>query len=126
MSESVAVVGSRGFQDLDMVREYVRGLPLGVEVVSGGARGVDTVAEETALACGLHMKSFPAEWGKHGGAAGYIRNHDIVKRADRVVAFWDGESKGTKSTIEIAMKAQKPLDIFVRPRTDQSEEPDDE
>lgn len=115
MSATVAIVGSREFPDLDVVREYVRRLPEEVEVVSGGARGVDTAAEEEAHDRQMPVKVFPAEWDKHGKGAGFIRNRDIVKAADFVVAFWDGESRGTRHTIREAVRQGKPMDVFVRP-----------
>lgn len=64
-----------------------------------------------AAAHGLPYKEFPADWEAHGKRAGFIRNQQIVNYADRVVAFWDGESKGTKSTIDMALKAKKRLDV---------------
>lgn len=107
----VAIVGSRDYGNLEAVRAYVRGLPKDTVIVSGGARGVDSVAEQEARRCGLEVLIFPAEWGKYGKSAGYRRNVDIVTAADQVVAFWDGVSRGTKHSIDLARAQGKLLEI---------------
>lgn len=108
----VAIVGSRDYPNRDAVREYVRNLPADAVVVSGGASGVDSVAEDEASRCGLQTVIYLADWNKHGRAAGPIRNRMIVQEADRVVAFWDGRSRGTKNTIDTARSLGKPLEVY--------------
>lgn len=109
---AVAIVGSRDFKDLDLVRRFVEGLDDGSIVVSGGARGVDAVAVRSALACGFTVQVFKADWERHGRAAGVIRNEQIVRVSDRVAAFWDGKSKGTHDTIKKAQKAGKQVVVY--------------
>lgn len=108
----VAIVGSRDFHDLDAVRAYVAALPAGATVISGGARGVDSTAEQAARARGLKVETYPADWDEHGKSAGMIRNATIARRCDRLVAFWDGKSKGTKNTILRARNFGKPVEII--------------
>lgn len=110
----VAVVGSRDFANLDLVRMVVDRLGEGdgVIIISGDARGVDRTAQEEAASIGLVVEVYPAEWAIHGKSAGYVRNVDMVKRADKVIAFWDGQSKGTRFSIEQALKQQKRLEVF--------------
>lgn len=108
----VAIVGSRGFPALTQVSKYVHALSPGTEVVSGGAKGVDETAAKAALACGLTLTEYLPEWDKYGKKAGFIRNGLIVGDADKVVAFWDGESRGTLNTIKKAVKAGKPVEIY--------------
>lgn len=79
--------------------------------MSGGARGVDIIAERAARARDLSTHIIFADWTKHGKSAGYRRNVAIVAVAHRVVAFWDGQSRGTKHTVDIARKAGKPVDV---------------
>lgn len=107
----VAIVGSRWYPEQSHVRNFVMGLPKDTVVLSGGAKGVDSWAEKWARYYGLDVEVFPADWEKHGRRAGYLRNVDIVNACDRVVAFWDGASPGTRHTIEIARKAGKPVAI---------------
>ncbi len=83
-----------------------------VSIVSGGAQGVDTMAERYAKEHKIKMQVLPANWQKHGKSAGYIRNVDIVKLSDVVVAFPMGDSKGTRHTINIAMKEKKLVYMF--------------
>lgn len=108
----VAVVGSRGFGDLEMVRAYVRSLPVGTVVVSGGARGVDSVAVAEAERIGLETIVFIPNWKKHGKRGGIIRNTLIVESADMLVAFWDGQSAGTGSSILLAQEKGIPTDVY--------------
>ena len=78
-------------------------------LVSGHAKGADTFAELYAEKYGIDIKIFPPEWSKYGRAAGPIRNKqmlDYISEADEnlVIAFWNGQSKGTKHTVETANK----------------------
>jgi len=110
----VAIVGSRDYPHLNEVETYVRHklAPVAATLVSGGARGVDSVAEREARKLGLQCFIFRADWELHGKSAGYIRNHDIVANCDRLVAFWDGESKGTKHSIDLALEMKKTLEVI--------------
>ena len=109
----VAIVGSRNYSDPERVRAYVRKLPPNTVVVSGGARGVDTWAVEEAKLHLFETVVFPADWNKWGKSAGYVRNITIVENADRVVAFWDGGSRGTMHTIRLAHKYKKPVEVYI-------------
>ena len=107
----VAIVGSRRYADLGAVRTFVETLPLDAVVISGGARGVDTAAVDAAKARGLAVEVFPADWSQ-GLGAGFARNHTIVQAATEVVAFWDGESRGTAHTIRTAQRNGKPVTVI--------------
>jgi|GEM_PF-356086 len=116
MSKRVAVVGSREYPDLGLVRTFVRRLAerdSAATVVSGNARGVDRAAENAARAAGLEVTSLPADWDKHGPRkAGFIRNGQIVEACDAVAAFWDGNSGGTADTVRKAEAAGKPVSVW--------------
>lgn len=103
----VAIVGSRDYPNLDEVREFVRSLPPGSVVISGGARGVDKAAQEEAEILGLEVVIHYADWDRYGHAAGHIRNRIVVDDCDELIAFWDGESTGTKATMGLARKHGK-------------------
>lgn len=105
-------MGSRDFPNLDQVREYVRSLPRDTIIVSGGARGVDTAAEYEANVQAMQTMIFPADWERLGKRAGFERNKSIIAYADEVVAFWDGESKGTFHSIELARKKGIPVKVY--------------
>ena len=93
----VAVVGSRGLTVPDL-EKY---LPDGVsEIVSGGARGVDTSAAVWARAHGVPLTEFLPEYDKYGRRAPLLRNITIIDYSDLVLAFWDGRSRGTAFVIE--------------------------
>lgn len=107
----VAIVGSRSWTDYAAVLAVVRTFPAGTVIVSGGAKGADSCAEAAAQACSLAAVVHFPDWAKHGKRAGFVRNAEIVDDCDRVVAFWDGASRGTKHTIDLARKAGKLVDI---------------
>jgi len=83
-----------------------------ITIISGGARGADSLAEQFAQEYSYVVKIFHAEWDKYGKSAGYRRNIDIVNNCNLLVAFWDGTSRGTKHSIDIATKQGKPVIIF--------------
>ena len=108
----IAIVGSRDFSPLKMVSDYIDTLPMDSTIVSGGARGVDRTAEVRARHRGLSVMIFPADWEKHGRSAGYRRNVDIINAADRVVAFWNGCSRGTKHSIDLSRTMNKEIHVI--------------
>ena len=108
----VAVVGSREYPNLSKVGAYIQSLPIDTVIVSGGARGVDKCAEKVAESIGLQTEIYLADWDKYGKSAGIKRNQQIVEASDRVVAFWNCESKGTKNTIDTAKKLGKGVTVI--------------
>ena len=106
----IAVVGSRGL-NVDNLEKY---LPKGTtEIVSGGARGVDTCAREYALHNGIKLTEFLPEYEKYGRTAPLKRNITIIEYADYVIAFWDGRSHGTKFVIDNCKKLGVPVRVYV-------------
>ena len=105
----VAIIGSRGIKryNLDKV------MPNGVTaIVSGGAKGIDTIAAEYAKERNLKLIEFLPEYDKYPGKiAPLIRNDKIVEEADIVIAIWDGESRGTMYTVNRAKKMGKPVKV---------------
>ena len=81
-----------------------------VEIISGCARGADTLGEAFAEKYGLKVARFPADWDTFGRSAGYIRNEQMAKYAVSddsfgiLISFWDGKSRGTKNMIDLAKK----------------------
>lgn len=75
-----------------------------VVVISGGAKGVDTLAEQFAKEFHLKNEIHKADWERYGRSAGPRRNEEMVKISQGVIAFWDYQSKGTKTTIDFAKK----------------------
>ncbi len=99
------IAGSRSITDLSVIRRAVGDSGFKItEIVSGCAHGVDATAE--ALAPELHctIRRFPADWGKFGKRAGYLRNTEMAQHADALIAIWDGKSPGTKHMLDIAAK----------------------
>jgi len=97
----VIIAGSRSITDLQKVEDAVKqsGFSL-AEVVSGEAKGVDSLAMTYAKDNGISIKGFPAQWGRYGRSAGAIRNKEMAQYADALIAIWDGESLGTAHMIQ--------------------------
>lgn len=114
----VIVAGGRDFTDqsrltltLDLVLELIREDSDTMTVVSGNARGVDKMGEAWAHHKGVTVEVYRAEWGRLGRGAGFARNTKMAEVADRLVAFWDGKSKGTGHMIAEARYRQLPLEV---------------
>jgi len=111
------VAGSRYVEDYDLVSGYIvdrlAGCKTRIEIVSGGAQGVDSIAEQFAANHELRFKRFPARWNQHGKAAGPIRNREMAEYADALLAFplKESESKGTRNMIAVAEELG--LDVMV-------------
>lgn len=108
----VAIVGSRSFGPLGAVRGFImQHCTAAKEIVSGGARGVDTCAQESALALGIPTKIYIPDWEGEGRSAGFKRNVLIIKRAQIVVAFWDGVSRGTRHSLRLAFRYKRRVHV---------------
>ena len=87
-------------------------LPVGAEVIHGGALGADQIAAEAAARHGHPVKAFYADWDAHGKRAGVLRNLQMLdQNPDLVIAFWDGSSRGTAHTIANAGARKIPVEI---------------
>lgn len=108
---NISVVGSRDFNNYQLL-EYTLNKIIkdnkDIVIVSGGARGADTLAEQYADKNGFTKMVFLPDWEKHGKRAGYLRNHYIIKHCDFCVCFWNGQSRGTAQDIELCDKYNKP------------------
>ena len=104
----IAVIGSRSVESIEF---DLIGARQGDIIVSGGARGADTLAADEARRRGLEVVEFRPNYARYGRAAPHVRNSEIVESCDRLVAFWDGKSRGTASTIEKAKRLEKPVSV---------------
>lgn len=102
----VIIAGTRTYDDYASLKAYadykLSRIEDDIEIVSGGARGADALGEMYAREKGYSIKRFQAEWDRYGRSAGPRRNEAMAKYADALLAYWDGESRGTKSMIELA------------------------
>jgi hypothetical protein len=102
------IAGGRDFDNYEQLKLVMKKLKLkkhdNLEIVSGLARGADTLGMIWADKHNKPIAKFPAAWNKHGRAAGYIRNGEMAEYATHLLAFWDGKSRGTKHMIDIARK----------------------
>lgn len=107
----LAVIGSRSFDNAKVMQAALKLHDISL-LITGGARGADRLAENWAKAHRVPLRVFRANWDKHGKAAGIIRNMEMVDAADKVLAFWDGESPGTKFTINYARKQNVIVEVI--------------
>ena len=91
-----------------------------ITIISGGANGADKLGEQFANECDLKLKVFAANWDRYGRRAGYMRNVEMAEYAGdkennesygALIAFWDGQSKGTKHMIDTAKKANMEIHV---------------
>ncbi|HXH87246.1 MAG TPA: SLOG family protein [Gaiellaceae bacterium] len=113
----VLVCGSRRFADPFRVSLAIdarmRALPKRAAVIHGAAQGADRIAAEAAHRCGHTVKSFPADWKTYGKRAGFVRNREMLdQHPDLVIAFWDGQSRGTAHTINTAKARGIPVEVI--------------
>ena len=101
----IAIVGSRNPGNIDIAVELEKRINIKNEdiIISGGAKGIDTLAAEYANKRNVQLVEYRPDYSKHGRAATFIRNRQIIENADMVVAFWNG-SRGTKYSIDYANK----------------------
>ena len=106
---TLAIIGSRNCPAVD-IEEYLDEMP--DAIVSGGAKGADTYAREFAIKKGIRLIEHLPDYSKYGRVAPLVRNRLIIDDCDKVLAFWDGKSRGTKQTIDYAESKGKPIKII--------------
>lgn len=106
----LAVIGSRNCPPID-IASHLKYIP--DTIVSGGARGADTYARLFAEQHNLKLIEFLPDYDKYGRNAPLVRNKLIVEECDCLIAFWDGKSRGTKYTLDLAEKMGKPTKIIM-------------
>lgn len=107
------IAGSRSIQKLEHIELAIKRSGFQItEVVSGSARGVDRLGERWAKTNSVPIKIFSPDWDKFGKAAGMIRNAEMARYAEALIAIWDGSSRGTKNMIEEARKYSLKVYIY--------------
>ena len=106
----LAIIGSRSLK-IENLEQYI---PKETEeIVSGGAKGVDSDAARIAKEMGLQLTEFLPQYERYGRAAPLKRNEQIASYADEALVFWDGVSKGTKYTMKCFEKQEKRVTLIV-------------
>jgi len=107
----IIIAGGRDFTDYQLLSKEVKkfildsnGEPGKVQIISGKARGADTLGERFAKEWKFPVIEMPADWDKHGKAAGVIRNEEMAKIATHCIVFWDEKSSGSKNMIDNSRK----------------------
>jgi hypothetical protein len=106
----LAIIGSRTIESLDLDK-YIKEKP--DVVISGGAKGIDTIAWKWAVENHIEVVVHRPNYNVDGRWAALRRNDVIVSEADKVIAFWNGKSTGTKYVINKAKELNKPLEIVM-------------
>lgn len=114
----VVIAGPRTVHDFELLVETINQSGYDItEVVSGTARGVDTMGEKWATAHNIPVKRMYPDWNQFGNSAGVIRNKQMAVYADAAVVLWDGESRGTRNMIENMIRLKKPYFVGRTHRT---------
>lgn len=108
------IAGSRSITDYTILCDCISRSDFSIsEVVSGCARGVDTLGERWAIEHSIPIHKFPANWGRFGRAAGMYRNAEMADYADAAIILWDGESRGTLDMIDKMRRLGKPVEVWM-------------
>lgn len=111
------IAGSRNIAQISFIRQAMSIVQSKVEVteiVSGNARGVDSLGEQFAKENNIPLKLFPADWNKYGRAAGMRRNAEMAEYADGLLAIWDGISTGTNNMINTMKLKRKRCFVYTK------------
>jgi len=110
----LAIIGGRDFNDYELLNRTISlhfdsnyGIIAFDEIVSGGAKGADSLGARFAKQYNIKLTEYLPDWEKYGKRAAFLRNEDIIKNADFVLAFWDSISKGTGNSLSIAKRLKK-------------------
>ncbi len=111
------VSGSRHFVDYKQFEPIMNKLVILAgsprQIIHGGCRGIDFLAERWATEQRINTRTYPAEWNEYGRKAGPVRNSLMIRKANVVIAFPTGDSKGTRDVIDKTMKfPEKMMFIF--------------
>lgn len=107
---NVIIAGGRDFNDYELLKSKCFSLlknkmdECDVHIVCGCARGADTLGRQFAEEFRLKVLEYPADWDRYGKKAGYLRNEEMAKVGNALIAFWDGKSRGTGHMIDLAKK----------------------
>jgi hypothetical protein len=112
----VIIAGTREFNDYYLLKtkcdEILHAIS-DIEIVSGKARGADTLGERYAKERGYSVKEFPADWKTYGRSAGMIRNRQMAEYGDMLIAFWNGKSRGTNGMINLAKNGGLKVEVII-------------
>ena len=114
----IIIAGGRDFMDYNLLKEKTnkilqeKRVSHKIVIVSGCARGADTLGLRYASENAFDVEEYPADWDKYGKKAGYMRNVEMAENANALIAFWDGKSKGTKHMIDIATERNLPIRVI--------------
>lgn len=113
---NIAIVGGRDFNDYNLLKKtlnnYIENKSFLSAIVSGGAKGADTLAAIYAEELDVEMIVYKPDYKKNGRLAAFHRNTEIIEASDIVFAFWDGKSRGTLDSITKAKKLERKLFII--------------
>lgn len=99
------IAGSRTVTTYQVLLDALRFVEWNItEIISGAALGADKLGERYAHECKIPLRRFPAQWGKYGKRAGYLRNVEMAKNADACIVLWDGVSRGSEIMIVEAQR----------------------
>lgn len=116
---NIGIIGSREFKHLEKVHAYLLTIKnsncdlSGITIISGGAKGVDWEAIRFANKLGFHIKEIIPDFSSGYDVMQYhLRNDKIIEQSDKIVAFWDGSSRGTKSVIDKCLQRRKNIEVI--------------
>lgn len=116
----IVVAGSRGFDDYKYLKSKLDQITWneGDVIISGGAKGADSLGERYAKEHSIRLEVYSADWDQYGKRAGYIRNKQMAEACTHGMVFWDGESKGASHMIDLLKEYERKFVVFLYNKED--------
>lgn len=109
----VIVAGSRGIVNYQLVCMVIDNSGFSIsEIISGDAIGVDQLGERYAKENNIKLTIFPANWELYPNSAGMLRNAEMARYGEALIAIWDEVSNGTRNMIKVMRKMDKPVYVY--------------
>ena len=114
LKKSIAIIGSKSFNDYNLLKSAMMPyIDKCDNMISGYSKGADKLGEKWADEYDIEKLIFKPDYEKHKESAEIIRNKTIIDNSDLIFCFWDGSSKGTKYSIDLAQELGKDI-LIVR------------
>ncbi len=110
---NLAVIGSKKFSNYDLLKSILNKEKDVEKIISGGAKGADSLAKKYAVEKDIDFLEFPPDFKKKEEKAKHLRDRLIVQNCDKVIAFYDEKCEGTKYTMDYARQMQKPVKVIL-------------
>ena len=107
--------GSRTIADRELIESKLKALPPCAVILTSRTHGASAAVRDATMRLGLRLEVWTAMTDRYQTAeeAYFARDEEMIRSADQVLAFWDGESAGTAHELTYARRLSKPIDLVL-------------